>query len=110
MRSLYPDLARTPIDELRRNKHQCLLRFQSDGFFLIDVCDQPINQANGKRQQIRAALPLLETKLDLLRTRKLLTAETKIILISRTVYDCCYRPLTEARFGVAESCYALLSG
>jgi len=71
---------------VRLQKKQFLERFKSDGFYLIDSCDSPMEDSSPskKRKQIQGSLPSLRNKL-----RELATDGVKIILISATVYDEC---------------------
>jgi hypothetical protein len=86
MKVLYPKhYSETKI--VRLQKRQFLERFRSDGFYLIDSCDSPMEDSSPsrKRRQIQDSLPSLRNKL-----RELATDGVKVILISATVYDECF--------------------
>ncbi len=68
--------------------------FQNDGFYLVDVCDEPIEEAKKKRQ-LEKCLPSLIKRIG-----SLVSDDTKIILISKTVYDACFDRLKEEGFNV----------
>jgi hypothetical protein len=73
---------------IRLRKSELLNKFKSDGFFLIDACEQPMpNGANtaSKTALMRNALPALKT-----RVRQLSSAETAgVLLIGAVTYDAC---------------------
>lgn len=103
MRTLYKTAKRAPAEEIRAQKSEFLEKFQKEGCFLIDVCDVPIKKAENKNVKVRGAAHFLEDKLDALRVAGQLTGETRILLISRTVFDHCHGLLTEAGFNVVNS-------
>jgi len=71
--------------------------FKEDGFYLIDSTDTPMKglSASKKEKQIKSALPSLLEKI-----RTLISADTKIILISATVYKTCADILKSEGFNV----------
>lgn len=69
-------------------KTDLLQRFQSDGYWMIDVFETPLEETGNE-------LPELLNKL-----KKLVTPATCIILIKANIYDMCYGPLTEAGYSV----------
>jgi hypothetical protein len=102
MRVLYADAARAEAEEIRAGKPKLLRAFHAEGCYLIDACNRPMksNRQSARLACVRAALPSLELKLDQLRIDGQLTARTKIILVSRTVYDACYDSLFASGFNV----------
>lgn len=96
MKVLYPNHY-TVTKRVRLQKRRFLERFKSDGFYLIDSCDSPIEDPSPskKRQQIRQSLPSLRNKL-----RDLATDGVKIVLISATVHEVCYDLLKSEGFNV----------
>ncbi len=99
MKVLYPeDYSETKI--VRLQKRRFLKRFQEDGFYLIDSTDKPMEDSRSakKRKQIAKALPSLQRKL-----KRLATGDTKIILISATVYEVCAGELKSAGCNVVNS-------
>lgn len=100
VRVLFKEATDATAAQIRESKKTYLEAFKGRGFYLIDVCDKPIASAAERNSQIRAAAYFLEDKLDELRSAGCLTAETKIILISRTVHDHCYFLLRDAGFNV----------
>ena len=93
MKVLYPEEC-SYIKSVRHRKSQFLKRFQQDGFYLIDSIEIPINKSK-KRGQISESLPFLIEKI-----KSLVSEETNIILISSTVYECCYNELRSKGFNV----------
>ncbi len=99
MKVLYPeDYSDTKI--VRLQKRRFLKHFQEDGFYLIDSTDRPMEDSRSakKRKQIAKALPSLRRKL-----KRLATGDTKIILISATVYQVCAAELKSDGFNVVNS-------
>ena len=91
MKVLYPDEFLSTRNT-RRHKGEFLTRFQNDGFYLIDACRLPLPKGASsakKKRIIRADLPFLKTRLAELKKLNRLRSDTKIILISRPVYDVC---------------------
>jgi len=96
MRVLYPEEA-IDIKYIRKNKEQFLKRFKNDGFYLIDATDVPVNNLSktDKRAQIKKDREKLIEKIN-----ELITPETRIILITPTVFECCYEDLINQGFNV----------
>lgn len=86
---------------IRRQKRKLLERFKNDGFYLIDASDESIKDKSqsGKEKQIRESLPALIEKV-----RSLVSEDTKIILISKTVYKVCFEELKLKGFNVINKC------
>ncbi len=85
MKVLYPN-DYSDAKSVRLRKREFLHRFKRDGFYLIDSTDSPMEdpRPSRKRQQVRRSLPSLVEKLA-----ELISEDTKIILISKPVYDVC---------------------
>jgi hypothetical protein len=92
---LYPHQKESYLKGGRRteDKEALLRRFQADGFWLWNFYPVPAS--------LMADRPsvLLQKLLDAL--RKYARSETNIILIQASVYDSCYKPLTDAGYRVA---------
>lgn len=82
---------------VRLRKSDFLKRFKSDGFYLIDAVDKPLEDSkrSKKLKCIQESLPSLLEKL-----KDCTDDDTKIILISKTVYDVCVNDLKESGFNV----------
>jgi hypothetical protein len=94
MKVLYPsDYSDTKY--VRRNKADFLRKFMNDGYYLIDSTDIPIADKNKRNEYIEQALPDLCRKI-----RDIIGNKTKIILISRGVYDVCLSRLKSEGFNV----------
>ena len=92
MKVLYPDEV-ISARQARNEKEKFLTHFQADGFFLIDACKMPLPKRaslSAKKRAIRAELRWLTA-----RVKKLCGKSTKIVLISRPVYDICLAALTD---------------
>lgn len=94
MKVLYPDDCAN-IPSVRRNKQAFLNRFMNDGHHLIDSVDSPIVNTRYRVAQITAGLPSLKSKINLL-----VNENTKIVLISRSVYNACFRELKDSNYNV----------
>lgn len=100
MRVLYFEAELARAQEIRACKASYLEAFKADGFYLVDACDEPITERKSKRKRIRAALPALKRNLEELRDDDHLTAQTKIILVSSSVYAVCNSSLRDAGLNV----------
>ncbi len=92
MKVLYP-CEGTDAKLLRARKSDLLMRFKEDGYYLVDACDCPLPKRlgrSGKKRAVKQDLPSLKAKL-----KKVCTAETPIVLISRSVYDVCRQELRD---------------
>lgn len=87
---LYPDQKKRYLNSGRDAalKAGLLERFRSDGYWMIDVFETPLEETGNE-------LPVLLEKL-----KKLVTTETCIILIKANIYDMCYAPLSEEGYHV----------
>lgn len=96
MKVLYPkDFTETKIVRLR--KKMFLEKFKNDGYYLIDSTDKSMdeNSLPYKKEKIREALPSLKVKI-----KGLIDKETKIILISKPVYEVCLLSLRSDGFNI----------
>ena len=100
MKVLYPDDF-SDTKNVRSQKPKFLERFKNDGFYLIDATDTPMKDfpPAKKREQIEKSLPSLRNKI-----RDVASSETKIILISSTVYDATARILKREGFNIINDC------
>ena len=89
------------IKDVRRRKSEFLEKFKNDGFYLIDASDKPIEDTRltKKRKQIKDSIPSLIKKIE-----SLISEDTKIILISSTVYEVCCNRLKAEGFNVINEC------
>jgi hypothetical protein len=94
MKVLYPSEYKD-TKYVRRNKANFLQKFMNDGFYLIDSTDIPIVDKSKRQKQIEQAFPDLCRKV-----RELAGSKTKIILVSRGVYDVCFNRLKSEGFNV----------
>ena len=77
------------LSYIRQNKNKILKQFQKDGFYLEDSVEFPIEGTSRQKiKQIKEQLPHLKNKIN-----KLAKENTKIILISATVFKACYEEL-----------------
>ncbi len=100
MKVLYPaDYSNTK--SIRQRKGEFLERFKNDGFYLIDASDKPMKDTRPatKKKQIEMSLPSLIEKV-----RSLVSEDTKIVLISSTVYKFCRNKLKAEGFNVINEC------
>ena len=100
MKVLYPDDCLV-TKNVRRQKRKFLERFKNDGFYLIDTTDIPIEDSRPakKREQIKKSLPSLIKKV-----RSIASEDTKIILISSTVYSVAVNVLKSECFNIINEC------
>ena len=96
MKVLYPN-DYTDAKTARKRKKQFLKKFKDDGFYLIDSTNQPVPSFSRtkKLSQIKKTLPILKEKIN-----GLVEKNTKIILISSTVYEICEEPLKRMGFNI----------
>ena len=76
------------VINIRKNKSYFLNRFQNDGYYLIDSLEKPFEDKYSSTQKInliKSGLPNL-----LMRIKSILNNQTKVILISATVYKANY--------------------
>lgn len=90
--SLFRCVVRSVLSrEPTRDKAQFLEQFRAAGIFLIDVCEDPLNDESDLRRYVP----------DLIR-RVCELAPAHIILIKATVYDAAYWPLKQAGLPVVD--------
>lgn len=80
------------VKQMRQSKESLLRRFQADGYFLIDACEQPMPDRAStpvKTQQMKSALPTLLQRLE----RLLPQQEVPVILIGGVTHAVCATPL-----------------
>jgi hypothetical protein len=95
MKVIYPDEDFSNTKNIRSRKKEFLEKFKYDGFYLIDASDKPIESKGYKKKQIKESLPSLIQKI-----KSLISSETKIILISKTVYEVCFDKIKSEGFKV----------
>src|SRR5271166_1179940 len=72
----------------RERKREFLARFKRDGYYLIDACETPLPKGADKKSEIRKSFAALKSKVN-----ELCEPGTRIVLISKTVYDVCFDAL-----------------
>lgn len=89
MKVLYPKLlSNKKIKELRPTKSVFLKKFQNDGFYLIDSLTNPFEDKSTSSKKIKL---IVQGQKELLnKINSLINSETKIILISSTVFEANY--------------------
>jgi hypothetical protein len=87
MKVLYPAQYKD-TKTVRANKASFLKQFMEDGFYLLDAASSSIMDLRQRRHQIRQDFSHLLIKVD-----EVISDNTKIILISRPVYDVCFEAL-----------------
>ncbi len=94
MGALYPEAEEAYMKQGRPQelKQSLLRKFQSDGFYLLDMLDIPIARYSGKLED---AVPALIKKIEEVASR-----EIPIILIKASVYDAAAQVLTRDGFKV----------
>lgn len=98
MRVLFADACELDAAQLRRHKPDYLARFRDAGFYLIDASNAPMPKgatAAGKRKHLQASLGELRHEV-----RHLVGPATRIVLISRSVFDVCRAPLVSEGLNV----------
>lgn len=92
MQVLYPGLKEEFLAARRPSalKEVLLRRFQADGFFLLDLLDEPLRRSYGLLQR---AVPEL-----LSRVGAIANPQTPIVLIKATTFEVAYGPLKAAGY------------
>lgn len=87
--ALYPDLRENFLASRRNSqiKNSILLKFQADGFYLLDLSELPLPV------DLNSQLPALVEKIKMVANEK-----TKVILIKATVYDTAFHYLRQNGF------------
>ena len=86
---LYPEIIeKYDVKELRKKKSYFLNKFKEDGFYLIDSLEEPFEEKYNSAQKVK----LIKEKQEnlLLRIKKLINKETKVILIATPVFKANY--------------------
>ncbi|RYY96559.1 MAG: hypothetical protein EOO11_13185 [Chitinophagaceae bacterium] len=93
---LYPRLKQKFLESKRDPvlKEDLLRHFQSDGYWLTDLCELPWSLGH---QNVPRYLSELMPRLE-----RYITKDTPILLIKASTYDLCYRPLLEAGYNVRD--------
>ncbi len=92
MKVFYPDLIENrEIKEIRKNKKDFLERFSKDGFYLIDSLQKPFETKYSSSRKIKIIKDGQKNLLE--RINQLINQETKIVLLSATVYKANYEYL-----------------
>lgn len=96
MKVVYPSDC-SNMKSVRQRKGEFLERFKNDGFYLIDASEKAMKDTRPteKKKQIEESLPSLVEKV-----RNVVSEDTKIILISSTVYEVCCNRLKSEGFSV----------
>jgi Putative endonuclease, protein of unknown function (DUF1780) len=101
MRGLYPETLELSAAELRRRKPELLRRFQQDGYYLLDARDKPMPKGATTATKHRL---LRESVTSLVAVaRSLLGPESRVVLISSTVYAVCLEPLRAASLNIVNT-------
>lgn len=86
------------VGHLRRNKKSYLERFRTDGFFMIDAVEDPIDQAVSNRNSESI---IIERRQDLFdRLEKLKVRDAKIILVKASVYHSLFGPMKNLGYNI----------
>jgi hypothetical protein len=94
MKVLYPSIiTNMEIKELRKKKKKFLEKFQNDGFYLIDSLEIPFEIKYSSSQKVKLIRAGQTSLLN--RIKDLITLETKVILLSSTVYKANFKYLTQ---------------
>jgi hypothetical protein len=90
-----------------RNKSELLNKFKSDGYWLMDVVEYPINRLNGGRinpkereQIIREHIPDFLRHLNSLKNKNIFTLSSGIIIIKKLNYEILNPVLLQHGFAV----------
>ena len=89
------------------NKPELLTKLKDNGFWLIDAVQTPINKINGKQTRenerellIKAAIPVLLSRMAALKLEGFLDDNTGIILIKKNIFAILSPILSEQEFRV----------
>ena len=98
-RSIMEVLFRNEYDRFKKDKgkdkKQLLKKFKEGGFFLIDACDEPINQHKNRDFFIGNDFQKLVEKI-----KGLIHKDAKIILIKKNIFDLLFKELKDCGFNV----------
>ena len=94
MKALYPN-EYIDVKSTRRDKQIFLNKFKADCYYLLDAANEPIKDIRRKEEQLKSDLPSLVERI-----REVINPHSKIILISRPVYNVCFARLIAEGFRV----------
>lgn len=98
VKALYPETAEFKENELEQQKEKWLRKFQADGWYMIEALEESLpHEVTKPERQARIAVHLPQL---LARVKKLVSKDTKIILIKSNVFDVAAQPLRDAGFTV----------
>lgn len=99
MKVLYPeDTLQVDTREIRINKANFLQRFKNDGFYLIDSLERPFDLNYSRSQKVKLIATGQNNLLE--RINSIINIDTKVILVSATVYNADYDFLKHNRVNV----------
>ncbi|MGH9792732.1 MAG: secondary thiamine-phosphate synthase enzyme YjbQ [Candidatus Acidiferrales bacterium] len=91
MRQLYSDARKVGVCELRSRKADFLRRFQVDGYYLVDLRQDPMPQGASRAEKCRVLTD--ERSALKQRLKDLVNRDTPIVLIGSAVYAVCFEQL-----------------
>ena len=99
MKALYPDLKDLYLQKNRppKLKVRMLNQFKDDGYFLVDLSPEPIDQIPNGRRGLADCVPGLIKRIN-----QLDCLQASIILIKANVYDIAFQPLRCAGYRVID--------
>ena len=99
MNVLYPsETSQLTTKEIRAKKTEFLLHFKEDGFYLIDSLEKPFEVKYSRPQKINL---IKKGQANLLsRINSIIDKNTKVILISATVYEANFQYLKQNKINV----------
>ncbi|TCK85553.1 hypothetical protein [Albibacterium bauzanense] len=99
MKVLYPiEISQLTTKEIRSNKRKFLLNFKQSGFYLIDSLERPFDVKYSSNQKVRLIerdQPNLLSKIN-----SIIDENTKVILISATVFKADFQYLKQNNINV----------
>ncbi len=101
MRAIYGDARDLDARTLRREKPEYLSRFQDDGYYLVDSCEDPMPSFATraiKRRRLSDSLPGLISRIE-----ALVGDNTRVVLISKNVHSVCCGPLRDVGINVVNT-------
>lgn len=92
MKVLYPkEFQNNNTATIRKRKKEFLLKFKNDGYYLLDSLEEPFEERTNLKKKINRLRENQEQLLN--KIKRMCNEETKIILISRSVYNSNYEHL-----------------
>lgn len=101
IKAIYPEAMLQSEPILEQTKEQWLRKFQSAGWYMIEALEESLEHDVSKTERqalIQKSLPRL-----IARVRKLINANTTIILVKSNVFEVAVKPLRKAGFTVLNS-------